>query len=135
MTDKTAAAKQAAFTQLYARNYVPEFVKQCAARGLVFHDEAELAHAMQMNGKFATMAVNGVNMDTLINSMVSQLNVKHAAEGDLNLDLRTMNAALDSTLNAAGVKVASVNTAAAAEQTKVAGVSDDDLGAFLDLIV
>lgn len=130
-----ATDKMAAFTDIYAKNYVPAFVKQCAARGLRFNDEAELAHALQLNGKFAAMATTGVSMDTLVNSLISQINVKHATEGDVNLDLRSINAALDSTISSIGIKIASHNTTAAADAVKLAGVTDAELMTFLDMVV
>jgi len=124
---QTVAQKQAAFTSIYAENYVPAFVKRCAELGLTFSDEADLAHALQLNGKFASLAADGVSMDALINGIMSQVNVKHASVGNMELDFAGINHALDATLVNAGVKIASVNQAVAVDYQKVASVSDKNI--------
>lgn len=124
--------KIAALQSFVGTYYIPEFVKACAEHGLQFESESDLAHALQLNGKFAAMVSSGVSVDALIDTIVGNLNVKHASEGQIKLSLAAMNHALDSGLEAAGVPVAPMNKAAAADVP--GGVSDEELLAFLDVV-
>jgi hypothetical protein len=121
--------KIAALQQLSAAYYVPQFVKTCAENGLEFESEADLAHALQLNGKFAALIGSGVSVDALIDTIVSGLNVKHAQEGHIKLSLAQMNHALDMGLEAAGVPVDESTKAASADFA--GGVSDEELLAFV----
>jgi hypothetical protein len=78
------------------------------------------------------MVSSGVSVDALIDTIVGNLNVKHASEGQIKLSLAAMNHALDSGLEAAGVPVAPMNKAAAADVP--GGVSDEELLTFLDVV-
>jgi hypothetical protein len=124
--------KIAALQAFVGTYYVPEFVKTCAEHGLQFESEADLAHALQINGKFAAMVSSGVSVDALIDSIVSNLNVKHAQEGQIKLSLASINHALDSGLESAGVPVDPMNKAASAELSSP--VSDEELITFLDIV-
>lgn len=124
--------KFAAFQTFVNTYYVPEFVKSCAEQGLEFESEQDLAHALQLNGKFASMISNGVSVDALIDTIVSNLNVKHANEGQIKISLASMNHALDAGCTAAGIPVDDMNKAAAADC--VGGVSDEELITFLDIV-
>lgn len=123
--------KLAALQSFVNAYYVPAFVKACADSGLEFESEADLAHGLQLNGKFASLISSGVSIDSLVDTIVSNLNVKHAQEGQIKLSLASMNFALDAGLESAGIPVDSMNKAAAAEFTPV---PDAELMAFLDLV-
>lgn len=124
--------KIAALQAFVGTYYVPEFVKACAEQGLQFESEADLAHALQINGKFAAMVSSGVSVDALIDSIVSNLNVKHAQEGQIKISLASINNALDSGLESAGIPVDPMNKAASAELASP--VSDEELLTFLDIV-
>ena len=124
--------KIAALQAFVGTYYVPEFVKACAEQGLQFESEADLAHALQINGKFAAMVSSGVSVDALIDSIVSNLNVKHAQEGHIKISLASINNALDSGLESAGIPVDPMNKAASAELASP--VSDEELLTFLDIV-
>lgn len=126
------ARKLAAVQAFIGAYYIPEFVKTCAESGLEFESEADLAHALQINGKFAAMVSAGVSVDALIDTIVSNLNVKHASEGQIKLSLASINSALDAGLESAGIPVDPMNKAAAAEVA--GGVSDEELMTFLDVV-
>jgi hypothetical protein len=130
--DNTELNKIAALHAFIASNYIPEFVKTCVDNGLEFESESDLAHALQLNGKFAALISSGVSVDSLIDNIVSNLNVKHANEGSIKISLASINHALDSGLDSAGVPVDSMNKAAAADATN--GVSDEELLTFLNII-
>ena len=132
MSDTQNNEKLAALHQFSAAYYVPQFVKTCAESGLQFESEADLAHALQLNGKFAALVSNGVSVDALIDTIVSGLNVKHASEGQIKLSLAQMNHALDAGLEAAGVPVEESTKAASADIA--GGVSDEELLAFINLV-
>lgn len=123
--------KLAALQSFVNAYYVPAFVKTCADKGLEFESESDLAHALQLNGKFAAMVASGVSIDALVDTIVSNLNVKHAHDGQINVSLASMNFALDAGLEAANIPVDSFNKAAAAEFTPA---SDDELMTFLDIV-
>ena len=124
--------KMAALQSFVGAYYIPEFVKTCAEQGLKFESEQDLAHALQLNGKFAAMVSAGVSVDALIDTIVSNLNVKHAAEGQIKVSLASMNHALDAGLTASGIPVDNMNKAASAD---LAGnVSDEELSTFLDIV-
>lgn len=123
--------KLAALQSFVNSYYVPAFVKACSAKGLEFDSETDLAHALQLNGKFAAMVASGVSIDALVDTIVSNLNVKHANDGQINLSLASMNFALDAGLEAANIPVDPFNKAAAAELTPA---SDDELMTFLDIV-
>jgi len=131
-TDNSEAKKIAALQALIATNYIPEFVKTCFDSGLEFESESDLAHALQINGQFAALVSPGVSVDALIDTIVSNLNVKHASEGQIKLSLASINHALDSGLESAGVPVDSMNKAAAADITN--DVSDEELLTFLNAV-
>lgn len=123
--------KAAAYQRVWARNYIPAFAQKCAQLGISFRSDAELAHALQLNGKIASMVASGVNLDTLVNAVVTKLAVKHASEGGLDFSIRTLNATMDDVLADAKVAVASHNKAAAADLG--ASVSDSELSDFLTI--
>lgn len=123
--------KLAALQSFVNSHYVPAFVKACADSGLSFESETDLAHALQLNGKFAALVSSGVSIDALVDTIVSNLNVKHAQEGQIKISLASMNFALDSGLETAGIPVEPFNKAAAAE---LLPASDDELMNFLDLV-
>lgn len=126
-TEKLAALQT--FVQTY---YIPSFVKTCADAGLNFENETDLAHALQLNGKFAALVSSGVSIDSLVDTIVSGLNVKHAHEGGINISLGTMNYALDFGLNQAGIPLDPMNKAAAADAVVYA--DDAELLAFIDVV-
>ena len=131
-TQNTDLRKMAALQSFVGSYYIPEFVKTCAEQGLKFESEQDLAHALQLNGKFAAMVSAGVSVDALIDTIVSNLNVKHAAEGQIKVSLASMNHALDAGLTASGIPVDNMNKAASAD---LAGnVSDEELSTFLDIV-
>ena len=130
-TQNNESHKIAALQALIATNYIPQFVKTCFDNGLEFESESDLAHALQINGKFAALVSSGVSVDTLIDTIVSNLNIKHASEGQIKVSLANINHALDSGLESAGVPVDSMNKAAAAD---VANVSDEELLTFLNAV-
>lgn len=131
-TQNNESRKIAALQAFVGTYYIPEFVKACAAAGLEFESESDLAHALQLNGKFAALVSSGVSVDALIDTIVSNLNVKHAQEGQIKLSLASMNHALDAGLESAGIPVDPMNKAAAADVS--AGVSDEELLTFLDVV-
>lgn len=131
-TQNPEARKLAAVQTFIGSYYIPEFVKTCSDNGLTFESEADLAHALQLNGKFAALVSSGVSVDALIDTIVSNLNVKHAHEGQIKLSLASINQALDMGLDAAGIPVDPMNKAAAAEAAN--GVSDEELLTFLDVV-
>jgi hypothetical protein len=124
--------KIAALQNIVNAQYVPEFVKTCAELGLQFENETDLAHALQLNGKFASLVSSGVSIDTLVDSIVTNLNVKHASEGQIKLSLASMNYALDASLDAAGIPSGEMNKAASADS--ISAVSDDELLNFLNVV-
>lgn len=132
-TQNNESRKIAALQSFVGTYYIPEFVKACAEQGLKFESESDLAHALQINGKFAAMVSSGVSVDALIDTIVGNLNVKHASEGGINISLASMNHALDVGLESAGVPVAPMNKAAAADTP--GGVSDEELLTFLDVVI
>jgi len=106
MTDKnTEAEKMAAFQGLVARHYVPAFVTKLAEHGLNIEDETELAHILQLNGKFASILGDGASLDTLVDAISAQLNVKSAQQGSLNISLSSINHAIDAAIKTAGIDV------------------------------
>lgn len=131
-TQNAETRKLAALQAFVGTYYVPEFVKACSEKGLEFESEADLAHALQLNGKFAAMVSSGVSVDALIDTIVSNLNVKHAHEGQIKLSLASINQAFDMGLDAAGIPVDPMNKAAAANLA--GGVSDEELMTFLDVV-
>lgn len=131
-TQNNETRKIAALQTFVGSYYIPEFVKACADQGLQFESESDLAHALQLNGKFAALVSSGVSVDALIDTIVSNLNVKHAQEGQIKVSLATMNHALDAGLQTAGIPVGEMNKAAAADLA--GGVSDEELLTFLDVV-
>lgn len=131
-TQKNESRKIAALQSFVGTYYIPEFVKVCDEHGLQFESESDLAHALQLNGKFAAMVSSGVSVDALIDTIVGNLNVKHASEGQIKISLASMNHALDAGLETAGIPVAPMNKAAAADMP--GGVSDEELLTFLDVV-
>ena len=128
-----ASPEQLASLQTFVQTYyIPSFVKTCADAGLKFENETDLAHALQMNGKFAALVSSGVSIDSLVDTIVSGLNVKHAHEGGINISLGTMNYALDFGLNQAGIPLDPMNKAAAADAVVYA--DDAELLAFIDVV-
>ena len=106
MTDSNSEAeKMAAFQGLVARHYVPAFVTKLAEHGLNIEDETELAHILQLNGKFASILGDGASLDTLVDAISAQLNVKSASQGGLNISLGAINHAVDSVIKTAGIQV------------------------------
>jgi hypothetical protein len=130
-TQNPEIRKIAALQSFVNAYYIPAFVKTCADQGLAFESEADLAHALQLNGKFAALVSSGVSIDALVDTIVSNLNVKHANEGQIKLSLSNMNFALDAGLEAANVPVEPFNKAAAAE---LIPASDAELMTFLDIV-
>jgi hypothetical protein len=124
--------KIAALQNLVGTYYVPAFVKACSDLGLEFESSEDLAHALQINGKCAAMVGAGVSIDTLVDTIVSGLNVKHASEGGIKISLAAMNHAFDDGLEAAGIPVDPMNKAASADLA--GGVSDDELIAYIDAV-
>lgn len=124
--------KLAALQQFVNAYYVPAFIKTCAAQGLSFENETDLAHALQLNGKLAAMVASGASIDALIDSVVSNLNVKHAHDGGIDVSLGLINYALDASLGNAGVPVSDMNKAAAADSVVTA--SDEELLTFLNIV-
>lgn len=131
-TQNPEARKLAAVQAFIGAYYIPEFVKTCSENGLNFESESDLAHALQLNGKFAALVSSGVSVDALIDTIVSNLNVKHANEGQIKLSLAAINQAFDMGLDAAGIPVDPMNKAAAADMA--GGVSDEELLTFLDVV-
>jgi hypothetical protein len=129
MSDTT---KIAALQNIVGSYYVPAFVKACSEQGLQFESAEDLAHALQLNGKFAAMVSGGVSIDALVDTIVSGLNVKHASEGQIKVSLAAMNHALDGGLDAAGIPIDPMNKAAAADLA--GGVSDEELVAYIDAV-
>lgn len=123
--------KLAALQSFVNDNYVPAFVKACAEQGLKFESETDLAHALQLNGKFAAMVSSGISIDSLVDTIVSNLNVKHATHGQIDISLASMNFALDNGLQSAGIPLDPMNKAAAAENIPA---SDTELMTFLDIV-
>jgi len=106
MTDiNTEAKKMAAFQGLVARHYVPAFVTKLAEHGLNIEDETELAHILQLNGKFASILGDGASLDTLVDAISSQLNVKAASQGSFDVSLSSINHAIDAAIKTAGINV------------------------------
>ena len=99
------AEKLAAFQGLVARHYVPAFVTKLAEHGLNIEDEVELAHILQLNGKFAAVLGDGASLDTLVDAIQNQLNVKAAAVGGANISISEINYALDQAIKTAGIDV------------------------------
>jgi hypothetical protein len=130
-TQNPEIRKIAALQSFVNSYYVPAFVKTCADQGLAFESETDLAHALQLNGKFAALVSSGVSIDALVDTIVSNLNVKHANEGQIKISLANMNFALDAGLEAANVPVEPFNKAAAAE---LIPASDAELMTFLDIV-
>jgi hypothetical protein len=97
--------KLAAFQGLVARHYVPTFITKLAEHGLQIEDEVELAHILQLNGKFAAVLGDGASLDTLVEAIQTQLNVKAAAVGAANINLGEINHALDRAIKEAGIQV------------------------------
>ena len=104
-------AKLAAFQNLVARHYVPAFVTKLAANGLELSDEVELAHALQLNGKFAAVLGDGASLDTLVENA--------------KLSIGTINHALDSAMKSAGVELNDSISATTADG--VYSPSDEDI--------
>jgi len=123
--------KLAALQSFVNDHYVPAFVKACAEQGLKFESETDLAHAMQLNGKFAALVSSGVSIDSLVDTIVSNLNVKHASQGSIDISLSSMNFALDAGLQSAGIPLDPMSKAAAAEHIPA---SDTELMTFLDIV-
>jgi len=123
--------KLAALQTFVNDNYVPAFIKACAEEGLKLESEADIAHALQLNGKFAALVSSGVSIDSLVDTIVSNLNVKHATDGHINISLANMNFALDAGLETAGIPVDPMNKAAAAENIPA---SDIELMNFLEIV-
>ena len=122
-------AKIAAFQSLVARHYVPTFVEKLASNGLQLEDEVELAHALQLNGKFAAVMGDGASLDTLVDAMTAQLNIKAASEGDnAKLSIGTINHALDTVIKSAGIELNDSISASTADG--VYSPSDEDLAAL-----
>jgi hypothetical protein len=116
MTDSNPEAeKLAAFQGLVARHYVPAFVTKLAEHGFNIEDETELAHVLQLNGKFAAVLGDGASLDTLVDAITAQLNVKAAAEGSTNISVGSINHAMDSAIKSAGVEVNDNLSAATAD--------------------
>ena len=122
------AEKLAAFQGLVARHYVPAFVTKLAEHGLDIEDEVELAHILQLNGKFAAVLGDGASLDTLVDAIQAQLNVKAASVGQANIDLSEINHALDRAIKVAGINVDSSLSAATADG--VYTPSNEDLAAL-----
>ena len=129
MSDPT---KIAALHNIVVSYYVPAFIKTFSEHGLQFESAEDLAHALQLNGKFAAMVSTGVSIDALVDTIVSGLNVKHASEGQIKISLASMNHALDGGLGAAGIPIAPMNKAAAADLA--GGVSDEELVTYIDAV-
>ena len=133
MSNQEVSTEKLAALQTFVQTcYIPSFVKTCADAGLKFENETDLAHALQMNGKFAALVSSGVSIDSLVDTIVSGLNVKHAHEGGINISLGTMNYALDFGLNQAGIPLDPMNKAAAADAVVYA--DDAELLAFIDVV-
>jgi len=129
MTDKNSETKKLeAFQGLVARHYVPTFVTKLAEHGLNIEDEVELAHILQLNGKFAAVLGDGASMDTLVDAIQAQLNVKAASVGNINVSLGEINHALDRAIKVAGVEVNDALSANTADG--VYAPSDEDLAAI-----
>ena len=113
-----------AFQGLVARHYVPSFVQKLAEHGMTFDTEEELAHALQLNGKFASVMSDGVSLDTLVDAMSSRLNVKVAAAGQAPpVNLGTLNFAFDAIMKEAGFEI---DESMQAKQASAVGVNDED---------
>lgn len=130
-TQNPEIRKIAALQSFVNAYYIPAFVKTCAEKGLNFESETDLAHALQLNGKFAALVSAGISIDTLVDTIVSNLNVKHANEGQIKLSLANMNFALDTGLEVSGIPVEPFSKAAAAE---LIPASEEELMTFLDLV-
>ena len=126
MDDQTE--KLAAFQGLVARHYVPTFVTKLAEHGLNIEDETELAHILQLNGKFAAILGDGASLDTLVDAITSALNVKSAAVGGMNISLGEINHAMDYAIKSAGVPVDESLTATVADG--VYTPSNEDMAAL-----
>tara|TARA_Y100000034_G_C6848571_1_gene384698 strand:- start:738 stop:1139 length:402 start_codon:yes stop_codon:yes gene_type:complete len=94
-----------AFQGLVARHYVPTFVAKLAEHGMVFDTEEDLAHALQLNGKFAAVLSDGVSLDTLVDAVSARLNVKVASDTRTPISLSTVNYAFDEIMKEAGFPV------------------------------
>ncbi len=77
-----------AFQGLVARHYVPTFVEKLASHGMVFETEEELAHALQLNGKFAAVISDGVSLDTLVDAISTRLNTTKFDNLELTNELK-----------------------------------------------
>jgi hypothetical protein len=130
-TQNPELRKMAALQSFVNAYYVPAFVKTCADKGLTFETETDLAHALQLNGKFAALVSSGISIDTLVDTIVSNLNVKHANEGQIKISLANMNFALDAGLDVSGIPVEPFSKAAAAE---LIPASEEELSTFLDIV-
>lgn len=126
------AEKMAAFQGLVARHYVPSFVTKLAEHGLNIEDETELAHILQLNGKFASLLGDGASLDTLVDAITSQLNVKAAVEGgSTNISIGAINHAVDFAIKTAGIPVEDALSAATADG--VYTPSNEDMAALLTI--
>tara|TARA_Y100000310_G_scaffold338264_1_gene427425 strand:- start:1987 stop:2394 length:408 start_codon:yes stop_codon:yes gene_type:complete len=123
-----------AFQGLVARHYVPTFVEKLASHGMVFETEEELAHALQLNGKFAAVISDGVSLDTLVDAISTRLsttNVKAAAAGHVNsVDLGSINFAFDDIMKEAGF---ALDDSMQAKQASAVGVKSEDRDAVSTL--
>ena len=129
MTDKNPEAEKiAAFQGLVARHYVPTFVTKLAEHGLHIEDEVELAHILQLNGKFAAVLGDGASLDTLVDAIQAQLNVKAASTGNTNVSIGEINYAIDRAIKVAGIEVNDALSASTADG--VYTPSEDDLAAI-----
>jgi hypothetical protein len=116
-----------AFQGLVARHYVPTFVQKLAEHGMAFETEEELAHALQLNGKFAAVMSDGVSLDTLVDAISSRLNVKTASDGYTSpVNLGVVNFAFDAVMKEAGFNV---DESMQAKQASAVGVNDEDRNA------
>ncbi len=116
-----------AFQGLVARHYVPTFVQKLAEHGMAFETEEELAHALQLNGKFAAVMSDGVSLDTLVDAISSRLNVKTASDGYTPpVNLGVINFAFDAVMKEAGFNV---DESMQAKQASAVGVNDEDRNA------
>ena len=125
MTDSNSEAKKmAAFQGLVARHYVPAFVTKLAEHGLNIEDETELAHILQLNGKFAAVLGDGASLDTLVDAISAQLNTKAASQGGLSISTSALNHAMDAAIKYAGIDVNPALAATTADATYVPSAED-----------
>ena len=121
-----------AFQGLVARHYVPAFVAKCAAHGMVFTDEADLAHALQLNGKLAAVLGDGVSLDSLVDAIAGRLNVKSAAVNDSQpISLAALNYAFDGMMKDAGTPIS--DDMRAKQASLVQAVPSEDIRDFQTL--